>query len=188
MGTCNQGLGRARRIGVEPTPPLRMCMLSRFARVARSALCSSARACSLALALVLVFAASASRADDDLLPFRVEAGAINEALGGLSGEAARGRALVFSRTANCVLCHQVPGGDSQAMGDLGPPLDQVGARLNAGQLRLRVVDSSRINPQSIMPAYYRVEGRVRVAAAFAGHPVLDAQGIEDVVRYLETLR
>ena len=56
------------------------------------------------------------------------------------------------------------------------------------QLRLRVADSSRINPETIMPAYYKTEGLRAVAAAYQGRPVLSAQQVEDVVVYLSTLR
>ena len=39
-----------------------------------------------------------------------------------------------------------------------------------------------------MPPYYRIDGLTRVAPAFAGKPVLNAEQIEDVVAYLATLR
>jgi sulfur-oxidizing protein SoxX len=39
-----------------------------------------------------------------------------------------------------------------------------------------------------MPAYYRVDGLTRVAAAYRGKPALAAQEIEDVLAYLMTLR
>jgi L-cysteine S-thiosulfotransferase len=74
------------------------------------------------------------------------------------------------------------------MGNIGPPLAGVGARLTAGQLRLRVVDQSRIDPRTPMPAYYRTEGLYDVAAAYRGKPILSAQQVEDVVSYLQTLR
>ena len=64
----------------------------------------------------------------------------------------------------------------------------VGARLGQGQLRLRVVDSARINPQSIMPAYYRIEGFNQVAPAYRGKPLLSPQQVEDVVAYLVQLK
>ena len=59
---------------------------------------------------------------------------------------------------------------------------------SAGQLRLRIVDASRLNPNTIMPPYYRVDGLERVAANFRGKPILSAEQIEDVVAFLVTLK
>jgi sulfur-oxidizing protein SoxX len=67
-------------------------------------------------------------------------------------------------------------------------LNGVGSRASEGQLRLRIVDASGINPETIMPPYYRITGLYRVAPAFRGKPLLDAEQIEDVVAYLATLR
>jgi sulfur-oxidizing protein SoxX len=64
----------------------------------------------------------------------------------------------------------------------------VGARLSEGQIRLRLVDPARVEPDSIMPAYLRTEGLARVAPAYRGKPVLSAAQIEDVVAYLATLK
>jgi len=64
----------------------------------------------------------------------------------------------------------------------------VGARLSPAQLRLRVADSTRIDPQTPMPAYYRTEGLTQVAAAYRGKTILSAQQVEDVVAYLATLK
>ena len=54
-------------------------------------------------------------------------------------------------------------------------------------MRLRLVDGRRLNPESLMPSYYRVEGLTRVARQYAGKPALTAQEIEDVLAYLMTL-
>jgi sulfur-oxidizing protein SoxX len=105
------------------------------------------------------------------------------------GDAARGRAIVTSRQQGlCLLCHSGPFPEERFQGDLGPSLAGVGARYSEAQLRLRVVDARRLNPDSLMPSYGRVEGLQRVAPAWAGKPVLDAQQIEDVVAFLRTLR
>jgi sulfur-oxidizing protein SoxX len=105
------------------------------------------------------------------------------------GDAARGRAIVASRQVGlCVLCHSGPFPEEPMMGNLAPSLQGVGARLSEGQLRLRIVDSSRVNPQTIMPPYYRTKGLERVAPAFRDKPILDAQQVEDVVAFLATLR
>ncbi len=107
----------------------------------------------------------------------------------VAGDAARGRTLAVSRDgAHCILCHGLPGIDAAAAGNLAPPLDGVGARLSPAQLRLRVADSTRINPLTIMPAYHRTEGLNQVATAWRGKPILSAQEVEDVVAYLAGLR
>ena len=122
-----------------------------------------------------------------MVAYRVEAGAIAASLAG-RGDAARGRNIVLGRDANCTLCHAVPDDGGQLAGNLGPPLAGTGARWTEAQLRLRIVDSRRLNPDTIMPSYYRVEGLDRVAPRYRGIPVLTAQEVEDVVAYLLTLR
>lgn len=124
-----------------------------------------------------------------MLPYKVVADGIPEALSPAGGDAMRGKALVEARDpANCVLCHAVPNATIRFAGDVGPSLAGVGARLDAAQLRLRLVDNLRANPQTIMPSYYKVEGLARVAPAYRGKPILNAQQVEDVVAYLGTLR
>jgi len=115
--------------------------------------------------------------------------AIPESLTGAKGDPVRGRAIVASRQVGlCLLCHSGPFPEERFQGNLAPDLRGAGARWSEGQLRLRIVDSSRINPATIMPAYHRSEGLVRVAPAWRGKPVLSAEQIEDVVAFLMTLR
>ena len=114
---------------------------------------------------------------------------IPESLTGVRGDPARGREIVASRQVGlCLLCHRGPFPEERFQGNLAPDLTGAGARWSEGQLRLRIVDSGRINPASIMPAYHRTQGLTRVAPASRGKPVLSAQQIEDVVAYLMTLR
>ena len=54
--------------------------------------------------------------------------------------------------------------------------------------RLRMVDGRRLNPATIMPAYYSLDGLVRVGRAWQGRTILTAEEIEDVVAFLVTLR
>lgn len=123
-----------------------------------------------------------------LAAYVVEGGEIATPLAA-AGDAARGRAIVLSReSGNCFLCHAFADAGGAPAGNLGPPMAGVGARLAPGQLRLRVVDSLRLNPQSIMPAYYRIEGLNQVAPAFRGKPILSPQQVEDVVAYLAQLK
>jgi L-cysteine S-thiosulfotransferase len=88
----------------------------------------------------------------------------------------------------CLLCHSGPFAEERFQGDLAPSLAGVGSRLSAGQIRLRIVDAGRVNPQTIMPPYYRKEGLSRVAPSHRGKTVLTAQQIEDVVAFLVTLK
>lgn len=121
-----------------------------------------------------------------LVPYRVTGDAIVAPLTAEVGDPARGRKVFEGRDGNCFLCHTVPGG--RFMGNLASPLAGVGARLSEGQLRLRIVDSMRLNRDTIMPSYYRTDGLNQVAAAWRGKPLLTAQEIEDTVAYLLTLR
>jgi len=115
--------------------------------------------------------------------------AIPESLTGTRGDPARGRAIVTNRQVGlCLLCHSGPFPDERFQGNLAPNLAGAGRRWNEGQLRLRIVDSSRLNPQTIMPAYYRTEGLTRVAPAWRGKSILSAEQIEDVVAFLMTLK
>lgn len=115
--------------------------------------------------------------------------AIPESLTGSKGDPARGRAIVANRQVGlCLLCHSGPFPEERFQGNLAPDLAGAGKRWSEGQLRLRIVDSGRINPATIMPEYHRTEGLVRVAPAWRGKPVLSAEQIEDVVAFLMTLR
>ena len=101
----------------------------------------------------------------------------------------RGRAIVANRQVGlCLLCHSGPIAEERFQGNLAPDLAGAGSRWSEGQLRLRIVDSQRVNPASIMPAYHRTEGLARVGSAWQGQPVFAAQQVEDVVAYLRTLR
>ena len=114
---------------------------------------------------------------------------IPAALEGKAGDAARGRAIATSRSQGlCLLCHSGPVPEERFQGNLAPDLAGAGARWNAAQLRLRLVNPQHFNPDSLMPAYYRTEGLVRVGARWQDRPILDAQQIEDVIAWLMTLR
>ena len=115
--------------------------------------------------------------------------AIPDSLTGSKGDPTRGRSIVANRQVGlCLLCHSGPFPEERFQGNLAPDLRGAGSRLNEAQLRLRIVDSARVNPTTIMPAYHRTEGLTRVAPAFRGKPVLTAEQIEDVVAFLTTLK
>jgi L-cysteine S-thiosulfotransferase len=134
----------------------------------------------LAAALVAVGALTGTACADDGIP---------RSLTGAKGDPARGRAIVVNRQVGlCLLCHSGPFPEERFQGNLAPDLSGAGKRSTEAQLRLRIADSSRINPATIMPAYHRSEGLVRVAPAWRGKPVLTAEQIEDVVAFLMTLK
>jgi sulfur-oxidizing protein SoxX len=108
--------------------------------------------------------------------------------GTVAGDPVRGRAVVANRQVGlCLLCHAGPIPEERFQGNLAPDLRGTGRRWNAAQLRARIVDASQFNPDTIMPSYYKTEGLNRVAAAHQGKTILDAQQIEDVVAWLQTL-
>ncbi len=147
--------------------------------------CCAAPAC---LAAIIGFAVPAA-AETALRPYTVVGDAIPASLTGGKGDPARGRAIVGNRQVGlCLLCHTGPFPEEKFQGTLAPDLKGAGARWSEGQLRLRIVDASRLKADTIMPPYYRVDGLTRVAPAFAGKPILTAEQIEDVVAYLATLK
>jgi sulfur-oxidizing protein SoxX len=137
------------------------------------------------MAMVAVPAWSATTMPD----FAVVGDAIPSSLTGKAGDAARGRAIVVDRQAGlCLLCHTGPFPEERFQGSLAPDLRGAGSRWSEGQLRLRLVDSSRLNPDTIMPSYYRVDHLKRVGRGWQGRTVLSAEEIEDVIAFLATLR
>lgn len=113
---------------------------------------------------------------------------VYESLSSAPGDISRGRAIVASRqTGLCLLCHSGPFPEERFQGNLAPELGASVARLNAPQLRARIVDASHFNPNTIMPAYYKTGHLNRVAPKFAGQPILSGQEIEDVVAFLISL-
>jgi len=115
--------------------------------------------------------------------------AIPTSLTGEKGDAARGRGIVADRNASlCLLCHSGPFPEVRQQGTLAPDLRGAASRLTEGQIRLRIVDSSRVYPATIMPPYFKTDGLTRVASAFEGKPLLTAAQIEDVVAFLVTLK
>lgn len=137
----------------------------------------------------LIAIALAAAPAEPLAPYRVVGTEIPASLTGRPGDPAKGRAIVVDRqTGLCLLCHSGPFPEARQQGDLAPSLAGAGARNTPGRLRLRIVDSRRLNPATLMPSYYRTEGLHQVGGAWRGKPVLTAQEIEDVVAFLTTLK
>ena len=104
------------------------------------------------------------------------------------GKAEIGQTIFADReVGHCVLCHQVKGLAVPFQGNLGPDLSSVGTRLTNGQIRLRIMDASLLNPRTVMPPYYRTHGLHQVLDEQVGKTVLSGQQIEHLVAYLAGL-
>ena len=126
---------------------------------------------------------SAEPLDYDIVDF-----AIPRSLTGAAGDPVKGELIVRDAdNATCLICHAIPIEGEPDPGNIGPPLDGVGSRYSAGELRLRLVEPQLLNPETVMPSYYRSDGLHRVATEYEGRTVYDASEIEDVVAYLLTL-
>lgn len=151
---------------------------------------AAAAGCGLALwaVVALAGATAAQPGDGGLVAYEVAGDAVPEPLGGLVGNGEHGKAIVLDRRrGNCLICHALAVEGELFQGELGPALNGVGARLSKGQIRLRLINPGLLNPQTLMPAYYRIDGLNEVAPEYAGKPVLSAQEIEDVATYLAEL-
>ena len=114
--------------------------------------------------------------------------AIPLSLTSLEGDPDNGRNIVISREGNCLACHIVPNISDKFQGNIGPSLAGVGNRYTIGELRLRLVDPYVINPTTLMPAFYKNKGLIRVDEKYIGKSILTAQEIEDVISWLITLK
>ena len=135
--------------------------------------------------LGLSFSAAAA---DGPVGYRIENQAIPESLTGRPGDPVRGQRIVRDPDrATCLICHAIPIEGEPDPGNIGPPLDGIAGRYSAGELRLRLVDPKRLNPDTAMPSYYAKDGLHRVAPEYQGQSIYSATEVEDVVAYLLTL-
>lgn len=140
-----------------------------------------------ALALGL-FTLATALAQDGLAPVTIIDFSIPEPLTQTPGDPAAGeRTVRDSRIASCLICHALPIADEPDPGNIGPSLAGVGSRYSAAELRLRLVNPKAIDPDTIMPAYYWLDGLHRVDLPYQGRTIYSAQQIEDVIAYLLTL-
>ena len=138
--------------------------------------------------LIIALGAMPSALADTLRPFEVVDQAIQAPLTGKPGNPETGRAIAAGRQGNCLGCHRLPIPEEPFHGTVGPDLAGVGDRYSAAEMRLRLVDPTMVNPDTIMPPFYRLDRLNRVARRFRGKPILTAQEIEDVIAYLMTLK
>tara|TARA_B110000503_G_scaffold122310_1_gene186766 strand:- start:1182 stop:1652 length:471 start_codon:yes stop_codon:yes gene_type:complete len=124
-------------------------------------------------------------------------GQVEMSVSGAAGDPAAGREIMANRgKGNCIACHQVTALEEFPFhGEVGPSLDGAGSRWEESDLRGIVTNAKMTFPESVMPAFYMVDGFIRPGNGYTGKaaegpldPILTAQEIEDVVAYLMTLQ
>lgn len=121
--------------------------------------------------------------------------AIEVSLSGTPGDVQNGKVLMNKGAGNCIACHAVTDlSDLQFHGEIGPSLDGAGTRWTEAELRGIVANAKNMFPDTMMPAFYKTEGFIRLGNAYTGKahegdvdPLLTAQDVEDLVAYLVTL-
>lgn len=122
--------------------------------------------------------------------FEIMDGGIAMSFTGQPGNPDSGRKVIIDRKlGNCLACHQmstIP--EQQYHGEVAPELDGVADRYSEAELRLLLADAKQVYPETLMPAFLRVDGYNRVLDKFAGKSILTGQQVEDVIAYLLTLK
>lgn len=106
------------------------------------------------------------------------------------GKADAGKAVIIDRKlGNCIACHSVTAlADQPFHGTVGPSLDGVADRYSEAQLRLIVTNAKAMFDGTVMPAFMKKDGFLRVREDLEGKSILTEQQVEDVVAYLMTLK
>lgn len=140
----------------------------------------------LGLAVAGMFAGGAQ--SQEMANVNIVDGTIPTPLTSTPGDPANGRKIAIHRKkGNCLACHEMPIPEQQFHGQTGPALHGVGDRLSEAELRMRIVDPKVVNPDTMMPSFYKTDFH-RVLPKFEGKTILSAQEVEDVVAYLKTLK
>lgn len=125
---------------------------------------------------------------DQMFPYTIVENTIPRPLTTVEGNMTKGQLVFVDRQrGHCLLCHTMSTIDEPFQGNLGPDLSNIGLRMTVEQIRLQIVDPSRLNPDSIMPAYYRTNGLHQVAESYRDKPILTGQEIEDLIAFLMSL-
>ena len=115
----------------------------------------------MAFVMAQPLAASAETAPGDV---KVVDMMVADSLTGQPGDALNGRKVVADRRlGNCLACHAVSDLKDQAFhGNVGPSLDGAGSRWEEAQLRAILVNSKTVFEGTVMPAFYKADGYVRL--------------------------
>ena len=121
----------------------------------------------------------------------IKDGIFSKSLTGAGGDAAKGKKTFANRKqGNCLACHENSDLSSLPFhGEVGPSLDGVAGRYDENQLRAILINSKAVlGDKTIMPSFYRLENGARTMKKFKGKTILNAEQIEDVLAYLQTLK
>ena len=140
------------------------------------------------LFIIFLYNFFSAYASDTMVKYEIVDYEIPKPLTNTLGDPTKGKMIATSRKGNCLACHVIPEVDELFHGSVGPNLKGVGDRYNISELRLRLVNPYILNPDSIMPAFYKVQDLQQVDKNFYGIPILNAQEIEDVISWLITLK
>ncbi len=155
-------------------------------RIKSAAICITSFAFLIGLGLAV--SSNVQAAEFDLAKVKVGDG-VPKSITGKSGDAKKGRKTAINRKkGNCLACHTLPAPEQADHGNIGPSLSDVASRMSAAEIRLRLIDPKIVNPDTIMPSFYRKKGFHRVQKKWQGKTILQAQDIEDIVAYLMTLK
>lgn len=144
----------------------------------------------------LAAAVSVNAAEVAPMDVAYEDGAVAMSLSGAAGNAEEGAIIMNKGAGNCIACHEVTALSHLPFhGEIGPSLDGVADRWSEAELRGLVANAKNWFPDTMMPAFYKTEGFVRLGNAYTGKahegdvaPLLTAQQVEDVVAFLMTLK
>jgi sulfur-oxidizing protein SoxX len=150
-------------------------------------------------ACAAVAALATATSADTVAPMDVaygEYGEIEVSLSGTPGDIENGKSIMNKGAGNCIACHQVSDlAELPFHGEVGPSLDGVADRWSEAEIRGILANAKNVFPDTMMPAFYKTTGFIRVGNAYTGKagtdpadPLLTAQEIEDVVAYLMTLK
>lgn len=144
----------------------------------------------LALAIGTAAATETEVSDGGITFTVVDERSIPKPLTDTAGDPVNGAKVVASRSlGNCLACHVVNKLSNEPFqGNVGPSLDGVATRYTPEELRLQIVNSKVLNPDSVMPAFFRTAGLVGVREDFVGKTMLTPQQVEDVVAFLSGLK